>query len=420
MTTELAPRRTGSTESAQDSGPVVAPALDIVIPVYNEAHTIAHCVETLREYLDSELDVTARITIADNASTDETLRVAHSLAAAFDGVRVVHLDRKGRGRALRRVWEASDARVLVYMDVDLSTDLKALYPLVAPLLSGHSDLAIGTRLGRGANVVRGPKREFISRGYNLLLHTALRVGFSDAQCGFKAIRTDVARQLLPLVEDGEWFFDTELLVLAERAGLRIHEVPVDWTDDPDSRVDIVDTVKKDLRGVVRVGRALSRGALPLDDVRRALGREEPQLAGVPRNMVGQMARFAAVGVASTIAYAILYLILHPFIGAQGANFAALLITAVGNIAANRSFTFGVRGREGAVGHHLQGLVVFLLTWAITAGSLTALAHIAPDAGREVQLAVLVVANLVATVTRFLGLRLIFRSASDSVDAAVAR
>lgn len=413
MTTETAPDRTVETGAALPGRSGTTPVLDIVIPVYNEAHTIAHCVETLREYLDAELDIPARITIADNASTDDTLRVAHSLAAAIDGVRVVHLDAKGRGRALRRVWADSDARVLVYMDVDLSTDLRALHPLVAPLLSGHSDLAIGTRLGRGANVVRGPKRELISRGYNLLLHTTLRVRFSDAQCGFKAIRTDVAGALLPLVEDGEWFFDTELLVLAERAGLRIHEVPVDWTDDPDSRVDIVDTVKKDLKGVIRVGRALGRGALPLDDVRRALGREEPQLAGVPRNMVGQLARFAAVGVASTVAYAILYLMLHPLIGAQGANFAALLITAVGNIAANRSFTFGVRGREGAARHHLQGLAVFLLTWALTSGSLTVLAHVAPDAGRGVQLAVLVVANLVATVTRFLGLRLIFRSATSA-------
>ena len=152
---------------------------------------------------------------------------------------MLHLAEKGRGRALKQVWSASDAPVLAYMDVDLSTDLHALLPLVAPLLSGHSDLAIGTRLARGSRVVRGPKREFISRCYNLLLRGTLRRGFSDAQCGFKAIRTDVAAQLLPLVEDTGWFFDTELLVLAERAGLRIHEVPVDWVDDPDSRVDIV-------------------------------------------------------------------------------------------------------------------------------------------------------------------------------------
>ncbi|WP_193560247.1 glycosyltransferase [Tsukamurella sputi] len=419
MTTEIAAGRTATDDpepadmAASSASVGTTPALDIVIPVYNEAHTIAHCVETLHAYLEHSLGIPARITIADNASTDDTLTVARALAGAIDGVRVVHLDAKGRGRALRRVWAESDASVLVYMDVDLSTDLKALHPLVAPLLSGHSDLAIGTRLGRGAKVVRGPKREFISRGYNLLLHTALRVRFSDAQCGFKAIRTDVARQLLPLVEDGEWFFDTELLVLAERAGLRIHEVPVDWTDDPDSRVDIVDTVKKDLRGVVRVGRALGRGALPLDEVRRALGREEPHLDGVPRGMIGQLARFALVGIASTIAYALLYLLLHPIIGAQAANFAALLITAVANIAANRSFTFGVSGRAGAARHHAQGLVVFFVTWGLTAGSLFALGQVAPHASRELQLAVLVVANLVATVTRFLGMRLIFRTANDA-------
>ena len=127
------------------------------------------------------------------------------------------------------------------MDVDLSTDLNALFPLLAPLLSGHSDVAIGTRLARGARVVRGPRREVISRCYNLLLHATLGTGFSDAQCGFKAIRADAARELLPLTADDGWFFDTELLVLAERAGLRIHEVPVDWIDDPDSRVKVLST-----------------------------------------------------------------------------------------------------------------------------------------------------------------------------------
>src|SRR5690606_7716709 len=145
----------------------------------------------------------------------------------------------------RAAWARSDAQVVAYMDVDLSTDLNALLPLVAPLVSGHSDLAIGTRLDAAARVVRGPKREIISRCYNLLLKASLQARFSYAQCAFKVIRTDLARYLLPLVRDGEWFFDTELLVLAERAGLRIHEVPVDWIDDPDSRVDIVDTARKD-------------------------------------------------------------------------------------------------------------------------------------------------------------------------------
>src|SRR5207247_7657599 len=182
----------------------------------------------------------------DNASTDATPQVAARLAAELEGVDVLRLEEKGRGRALRAAWSRSDARVVGYMDVDLSTDLRALLPLVAPLLSGHSDVAIGSRLARGARVVRGPKRELISRAYNTLLSTTLRARFSDAQCGFKAIRADRAQELLPLVHADSWFFDTELLVLAERMGLRIHEVPVDWIDDPDSRVDIVSTAIGDL------------------------------------------------------------------------------------------------------------------------------------------------------------------------------
>jgi hypothetical protein len=147
------------------------------------------------------------------------------------------------------------------MDVDLSTDLDALLPLVAPLVSGHSHVAIGSRLAPGAHVVRGPKREIISRIYNAILRLVLRNRFSDAQCGFKALRAEDARALLPAVADDEWFFDTELLVVAERSGLRIHEVPVDWSDDPDSRVDIVRTALADLKGVWRLRRALSQRAL---------------------------------------------------------------------------------------------------------------------------------------------------------------
>jgi putative flippase GtrA len=304
--------------------------------------------------------------------------------------------------------------VVANMDVDLSTDLNALLPLIAPLVSGHSDLAIGTRLDSSSRVVRGPKREIISRCYNLLLKTTLRAGFSDAQCGFKAVRTEVARELLPLVRDGEWFFDTELLVLAERAGLRIHEVPVDWIDDPDSRVDIIDTARKDLRGIWRLTRALTTGALPVDELRAAVGRE-PLVAGVPLGMVGQLVRFAIVGVTSTLAYIALYLLLQPWVGSQGANLVSLLITAVGNTAANRAFTFGVRGRGNAVSHQFQGLAIFAFGLAITSGSLFALHRWAPDAPVAVELTVLITANLVATLARFVGLRWVFRHAG--VDGA---
>ncbi|WP_280181393.1 bifunctional glycosyltransferase family 2/GtrA family protein [Nocardia farcinica] len=404
MTETVAVARTAQDIDATGRPPV----LDVVIPVYNEEADLGDCVHRLHEYLRGGFPFPARITIADNASTDATLRVAHELATRYPGVRVVHLEAKGRGRALRAVWERSDAQVVAYMDVDLSTDLDALLPLVAPLVSGHSDLAIGTRLDTSSRVVRGPKREIISRCYNLILKASLRAHFSDAQCGFKAVRTAVARQLLPLVEDGEWFFDTELLVLAERAGLRIHEVPVDWIDDPDSRVDIVDTAIKDLRGVWRLARAISAGALPLDELRAAIGRE-PLVPGVPLGMVGQVVRFAIIGVLSTLAYMLLYLVLQPVAGAQGANFLALLLTAIANTAANRAFTFGVRGPGRVLTHQFQGLLIFGFGLLVTSGSLFALHRWAPAAPVHVELVVLVTANLVATLARFLGLRWVFRN-----------
>jgi putative flippase GtrA len=380
--------------------------LDIVIPVYNEQDDLAACVRRLHEFLRDEVPYRARIMVADNASTDNPLAIAHQLADELPDVEVIHLDGKGRGGALAAAWAASPADVVAYMDVDLSTHLSALMPLVAPLVSGHSDIAIGSRLAASSRVVRGVKREVVSRGYNLLLRGLLGARFSDAQCGFKAMRTDVARRLLPLIVDTGWFFDTELLVLAERAGLRIHEVPVDWIDDPDSRVDIVATAIEDLKGCWRVGRALTTGTLPLRDLQAALGRE-PLVPGVPRGMVGQMVRFGLIGVASTIAFALLYLSLHPALGAQAANLTALLLTALANTAANRAFTFGIRGRAGAARHHVHGLLVFGFGLAITSGSLYLLHRFDPTVGKGVELSVLVVANLVATFVRFVALRRVF-------------
>jgi putative flippase GtrA len=373
--------------------------LDVVVPVYNEQDDLVASLERLHAHLASTFPYAFRITIADNASTDSTLSLAVDLAQRLPGIAVVHLAQKGRGRALHRVWSQSDAEVLAYMDVDLSTDLAALLPLVAPLISGHSDLAIGTRLARGSRVVRGPKREVISRCYNLLLRTTLATRFSDAQCGFKAIRADRARELLPLVEDTGWFFDTELLVLAERRGLRIHEVPVDWTDDPDSRVDIVSTAVEDVRGIVRLTRGMASGRIPVSELPAYTGDD------VPRGLTTQLLRFAAVGVASTLAYLVLFLLLRGPMGAQGANFAALLLTAIGNTAVNRRFTFGVRGAVDRFRHQLQGLLVFGLGLALTAGSLALLHATVPDPQRWVEVAVLVGANVTATLVRFL----LFRS-----------
>nr|WSX21859.1 bifunctional glycosyltransferase family 2/GtrA family protein [Streptomyces tubercidicus] len=384
----------------------IATVLDVVIPVYNEERDLDPCVRRLREHLARTFPYGFRITIADNASTDRTPEVAARLDDALDEVTAVRLEEKGRGRALRAVWSLSDAPVLAYMDVDLSTDLNALLPLVAPLISGHSDLAIGSRLSRSARVVRGPKREFISRAYNLILRGSLAARFSDAQCGFKAIRGEVAARLLPMVEDTGWFFDTELLVLAERAGLRIHEVPVDWIDDPHSTVRLVRTATDDLKGVWRVGRALATGGLPLDRLARPFGDDprDRELTGVPGGLARQLVGFCVVGGLSTLLYLGLFSLFRLGAGAQLANAAALLLSAPANTAANRRLTFGVRGRDRAVRHQAQGLVVFAIGLVLTSGSLAALDAAGGTAAHGTELAVLVSANLAATVLRFLLLR----------------
>ncbi|TMC04346.1 MAG: glycosyltransferase [Chloroflexi bacterium] len=374
-----------------------APAVDVVVPVHNEEAGLEPAVRRLQAYLRDHFPVSARVTIVDNGSTDRTWAMAETLERELPDVRAIHLPAKGRGGALARAWLDSDAMVLAYTDVDLSTDLDALLPLVAPLLSGHSDLAIGSRLAPGARVVRGPRREVISRCYNLLLRVVLGVGFRDAQCGFKAIRADVARALLPLVENRRWFFDTELLVLAERAGMRIHEVPVDWKDDPDSRVDVVATAMEDLRGVAR----LSRRLLGPDPLRGLRGRLSQRAApGLAR----QIATFALIGTISTAAYALLFLLLRPLAPTPVANAIALVVTAVANTVANRRFTFGVRGSGGLAGDHLGGLVAFALALVCTNLSLTFLLALRPDATRTTELVVLLAAGAVATGARFALLR----------------
>ena len=348
--------------------------IDIVVPVFNEAVALEQSVRRLHRYLRAEFPFSWRIVVADNASTDATPEIAARLARELAGVELLRLERKGRGRALRAAWSASRARVVCYMDVDLSTDLRGLLPLVAPLLSGHSDLAIGTRLAHGSRVVRGPKRELISRTYNRLLHATLRARFSDAQCGFKAVRRDVVDELLDGVVDDGWFFDTELLVLAQRRGLRIHEVPVDWIDDPDSRVAIVRTAVDDLSGILRL------------------------------LVASQLARFLCIGAASTLAYALLYLLLRAPLGAGAANALVLALTAVGNTAANRRFTFGVRGRRGLLRQSVLGTAVYVLTLGLTSGALLVLHGLDADPARAVEVGVLVLASTAATVTRFIALR----------------
>jgi glycosyltransferase involved in cell wall biosynthesis len=364
-----------------------SPVVDITIPVYNEERDLGPAVRRLYSYLNTTFPFSAQITIADNASTDGTAAQALRLAAELQGVRLIRLSEKGRGRALAASWLTSDAQVVAYMDVDLSTDLSALLPLIAPVISGHSDLSIGSRLARGARVVRSTKRELISRAYNTLLRVVLGVRFKDAQCGFKAVRADVARRLIPQVENRNWFFDTELLVRAEREGLRVHELPVDWVEDPDSRVDIFATAIEDLRGVWRL----------------ATGR---WMAAAPARLRGQLFRFAAVGITSTLAYAALYWMLRGVLSPVASNSAALVVTAIANTAANRRFTFGVRGAGGLLRDHAGGLVAFAVALVLTNAAIAGLELVSPPPSLALEIATLTAANAVATVVRFLLLRML--------------
>jgi glycosyltransferase involved in cell wall biosynthesis len=233
--------------------------VDVAIPCYNEEHVLAGSVERVLAFCDDHPEHEWRVVVADNASTDRTLDVARELEAAHPGrVAALSVPVKGRGIALRTAWLTSPADVACYMDVDLSTDLEHLPELVDPIAAGEADVTFGSRLADDAQTERGWRREFISRSYVFILNRVGGLKVSDAQCGFKGISTEVARSIVPLVKDNAWFFDSELLLVAQENGYRLREVPVRWTDDPDSRVAIVSTALEDLKGIWR----LRRGGVP--------------------------------------------------------------------------------------------------------------------------------------------------------------
>ena len=229
----------------------MAPTVDIVIPVYNEEKDLPRSIDILTRFLRENIENPWRVIIADNASTDNTLSIGEMLSNRYTGVSCVHIPQKGRGRALRHVWMDSTADVVSYMDVDLSTDLSHFPQLVRAIEEG-SHIAIGSRLIGGSRVKRSLKREFISRSYSALIKAMFFTPFRDAQCGFKALSQGSVRALVPLVKNNNWFFDSELLIIAARRGFRIKEIPVHWEDDPDSRVAIVRTAWEDVKGLLRL------------------------------------------------------------------------------------------------------------------------------------------------------------------------
>jgi hypothetical protein len=336
--------------------------VEVVVPVYNEADSLEASITTLRRYLDESFPFRTLVTIADNGSTDGTTLIAQRLASTLDGVQALILTRKGRGYALRSAWTASTAEVVAYMDVDLSTSLSALSPLVASVLSGHSDLAVGTRLARGSRVVRGPKRELISRAYSHIVRLSLRSRVSDFQCGFKAIRRERALELLPLVEDNEWFFDTELIVTAERLGVRISETPVEWTDDPTSSVHIVSTATDDLKGIWRIhhGRHLER-----------VRARRPALTPVAQATADQLLSFAGVGLLSTLSYLLLFAAGWRTLGPLIANATALAFCTLVNTALHRSLARGPGDRGRGKGAAPSFFVVMTALYGISLAATTA-------------------------------------------------
>ncbi|MEY8570688.1 glycosyltransferase [Brevibacterium linens] len=376
--------------------------VDLVVPVYNEEATLASSVETLVA-ADTGPGTDVTIIIADNASTDSTPRTAAALAAAHPNVEYVRLEQKGRGRALSRVWQASTADIVAYTDVDLATDIRALEPMVEVIRSGLADVAIASRLQPGLEVQRGVRREIISRCYNRLLKLSLGVGFSDAQCGFKAMSAQAARELLPVVEDTEWFFDTELLARAEWAGYRIHEFGTDWIDDPDSSVDVLATAWKDIRGIVR----LRRGG----PVQAASELPAP-------NTGAQILHFIDVGLISTVLYVTVFLFGSQVVSAATANIIALLLSTVANTALNRSHTFGVRSPHRRLTAQVKGLAVFCLCLAFTSAGLAVADGFTGAWASIGTLALLTAANLAATVVRFVLMRTwVFARGTRQEDAA---
>ena len=225
--------------------------VEIIIPVYNEEQALGVCIDRLRSFLQEEFAHGWKIIIANNGSTDRTVEIANSLAEADSRVEVLNLARKGRGLALRTAWSRSTADIVSYMDVDLSTNLRYFPLLVEGLRCGY-DIAVGSRLMQASIVARRLKREVLSRGFNLLIRLLFRTRFSDAQCGFKALRREAAQALLPYIVNNSWFFDAELLILAEKNDFRIFEAPVEWMEDLDSRVHLSATAIEDIRGLARL------------------------------------------------------------------------------------------------------------------------------------------------------------------------
>ena len=379
--------------------------VDVVVPVHNDADALNACVARLRDHLLATLPVPWRITIVDSASTDGTWQTAQELADRFAGVTAMRLEAEGRGRAVRAAWAASQASVLAYVDVQLSTDLNAFLPLVAPLLTGHSDVAVGSRFSRGARVTHGPGRGLNSRGYSRVLTLALGTRVRDTQCGFKAVRAEVAHVLLPAVQDDTWFFDTEFLVLAERLGLRIAELPVDWTGSPGVPAGGPPTRRHDVRGMWRLAKTLW-----LRRVNVELGESAPRRGPVGNG--NAVFRFLRLVLCFAALYLAGFLALQPALGAYWANGLTLTMVTLVCACANRRYAHGRRASVASRYWGFKAIAAYVGSLAGTTAVLKILFLSSIKPSLTVQATV---ATLIAALVVSLRLSFIFERASHFDD-----
>jgi Glycosyl transferase family 2 len=394
-------RGTGSGAAPEPSA-IRAMSLDIVLPVFNEERALPGAVAVLYDYLERWSPFAWTITIADNASTDATAAVAAELARRRPRVRILRLARKGKGHAIRSAWAASSADIVAYTDVDLSTGLDALLPMVMSLATGHCDLAVGSRLLPGSRTVRSLKREAYSRVYNWLLRLTHRVQFSDAQCGFKAARAGAVRPLLAQIEDRAWFFDSELLLLAEYNGLRVHEMPVDWIEDTDSRVRPVHVATGNLRGLLRVALAKARGTARVVALPR---RPAPQAAhpdavhGVRlRRVPRRTAMFLGLGAAFAAVAALLLFVARAWWQPPTADLAVAVATAW--LSGKADWLPAAGAAVFPRPRPLRRLAASCLVGACVFGALLAARAAAPGAGRPAGLLILAAATAAGLAGRF--------------------
>ena len=376
--------------------------VEIVIPVLNEERALPGCIATLSAFLGDDFPFPWSITIADNGSTDRTWEIATELAEANPRITAHRLPVRGRGAAIKAAWRASTADIVAYMDVDLSTGLEGLLPLVAPLVSGHCEITVGTRLGRGSRIRRSLKREIVSRTYNAITRHVFGLRTSDTSAGFKAARRDAVLGLLDAVEDDHWFFDTEMLMLAEHNGLRVHEVPLDWVEDIDSRVKVTQTAMGNLKGLVRVGRAIAagKGRVDVPEIPQLRATHPDAVLAEPRAAtLAKFLGFCVIGVISTVLYTILYFPLRVPLTPAGANLVALVLVGVANTEANRRWTFN-RGGGHRLGLHVRAALLFAATYLLTTLAVLALDLIVPGAGPVIELLVLILAYALMTLLRF--------------------